>query len=162
MPLLKPEDFEALSAHLAALDPIIDAFCQKHGFVQQTSPSLGRYPRRRMTRTTDVNLIIDLQMDVDDAGEYYSSFSPELPYSMGAGAWIDRGKTRYSAKWVKCFQGVPFSQLSTRLASELEKALSAIDGWDSDSLEMNGERSTISTTAQSCSPSSRRWWQFWK
>lgn len=139
--VLTPAEYESLSEHLVALQPFIDAFCLRHGFVEQKT-ALGRYPRRRINRVREVSTYIDLGMDLDEHGACFESFFPEVPYSMGAGAWFDVGKTR-CGKGIWCFRGLPFCELLGRFEQELENALSAVDGWNREYLEGSGERSPI-------------------
>jgi len=136
-----PSDFEKLRAHLRALDSAVETFCKRNGFVEQTT-ALGRYPRRRLTRVGKVNLFIDLQIDSLDEDAYLTTAASDLPYSMGAGAWCDRGDHR-TGKTVWCFQGVRFRQVSTHFLKKLEDAFALIDGWDEAYLETYGVRSSV-------------------
>jgi hypothetical protein len=87
------EEFARLREHLLGLNPVIGRFCQEYGYEEQTT-SLGRYPRRCIRREGEVNLFFDLQMNLDEEGDYCQQFDPSLTYSMGAGG----GK---SSRWVR-------------------------------------------------------------
>ena len=139
------EEFKLLREHLSHLDPILERFCKEYGFeeVSNATNVLGRYPRRRVVRCGQVNLCFDMDMDLDSEGEYFREFNPSLPYTGGAGAWIDIGSWRYS-KGVSCFQGIPFSEVEKTLWDHLVSSYEKIKNWDANFLVKEGRKTSIS------------------
>jgi hypothetical protein len=135
------EQFARLREHLSALNPIFERFCREYGYVERTT-ALGRYPRRYIRRSTEVNLFFDLQMDLDDEGEYFQQFDPSLPYSMGAGAGMDIGLERHSIIFM-CFQKLPFFDVEKKLWNFLIEGHSKMSGWNKDYLLKEGKKSPI-------------------
>ena len=135
------EQFARLREHLSNLDPIFERFCKAYGFIEWKT-ALGRYPRRYIRRTGEVDLFFDLQMDLDDEGEYFQQFNPSLPYSMGAGGGIDIEQVRYSIIFV-CFQKLPFSEVEKRLWDHLVEGYSKMSGWNKDYILKEGKKSPI-------------------
>ena len=140
---MDPAQFAELRKHLVQLDEPVCRFCRKHGFSEQTEESsLGRYPRRRLVRYGSINLFIDLQMELRTDGQYYERFSPDIPYSLAAGAWTDVGATRWS-KSVLGVQGLPFIALMKTIEARLDEAYEIIARWDLGYLKREGRITTL-------------------
>ena len=140
------EEFGRLREHLSSLNPIFERFCKEYGFHEVTNEAnvLGRYPRRRVVRYGQVNLCFDIDMDLDNKGEYFREFNPSLPYSMGAaGGWIDIERLRYGIIF-ECFQKLPFSEVEKRLWDYLVAGHSKMSSWNKDYLLKEGKKSPIS------------------
>lgn len=137
------EEFEKLRIHLSRLDATFERFCREYRFVERTT-ALGRYPRRYIRRAGEVNLFFDLQMDLDNDGEYFRQFDPSLPYSMGAGGGVDIGQVRHSIIFV-CFEKQPFSEVEKRLWNNLVDGYNKMSGWTKDYLLKEGKKSPIAT-----------------
>ena len=81
-------DFAKFREHLAPAEHIFLAFASKSGF--ERSAAEGRFPRIQLWK--DLQEIVtwfDLTMELDQRGNRYTSFFPELPYSLAAGAFYD-------------------------------------------------------------------------
>lgn len=135
------EEFTRLREHLSSLNPTFERFCREYGYVERTT-ALGRYPRRRIGRYGEINLYLDLQMDLNEKGEFYREFNPQLPYSMGGGAWFDINQMRYGAGFW-CFQKLPFSEVEKQLWNYLVEGHGKMGNWNKDYLLKEGEQSPI-------------------
>ncbi|HOY59217.1 MAG TPA: hypothetical protein PK640_13920 [Verrucomicrobiota bacterium] len=141
--------FDALSEHLREVRPIIDDFCARHGFAYMPRAAIGRYPRIRIAREGSTKLYFDLQMELDEKGQRFEQFRPDLPYALCAGASIveDDG-SKYGVRFQKgfiCFSGRPFEQVAAVLQSEMEKHLPTLEAWDARYLKENGEKIQLGT-----------------
>lgn len=137
-----PEEFARLCEHLSSLNPMFERFCREYGYEERTT-ALGRYPRRRICRYGEINLYFDLQMDLDEEGEFYQEFNPQIPYSMGAGAWVDIDLVRYGGIGFWCFQKLPFSDVEKQLWGCLVAGQSKMSDWNKDYLLKEGKKSPI-------------------
>lgn len=136
------EEFTKLRVHLSSLDPIFERFCKEYGFSEITT-ALGRYPRRRIVRYEEINLCFDMEMDLDDKGEYFREFHPSLPYSGGGGAWVDIDCWRYSMGCLS-FQKLPFFEVEKTLWNHLVSSYEKMKNWDADFLVKEGRKTPIS------------------
>jgi len=139
------EEFARLREHLACLDTTFERFCKQNGYEERTT-ALGRYPRRRVCRYGEINLYVDLQMDLDEEGEFYQEFNPRIPYSMGAGAWVDINQVRHGVGFW-CFQKLPFSDVEKQLWNYLVESHKKMSDWNKDYLLKEGEKSPIAKVA---------------
>jgi hypothetical protein len=137
------EEFAQLREHLLSLNPVFGRFCLEYEYEEQTT-SLGRYPRRYIRREGEVNLFFDLQMDLDNEGDYFHQFDPSLTYSMGAGGWVDFEQMRHGIIF-DCFQKTPFFDVEKRLWDYLIAGHSKMSSWNKDYLLKEGKESPIST-----------------
>ena len=140
-------DFTALGQHLEPLNPIVAAFCKKHGFERVVGPSVGRYPRIRLRRVDAITRWIDLCLGLDDAGQRFTSFTPDLPYELSAGGFFDEvaagpSEWRYQ-KAVVIWPALPFSDVADKLAEALESGVAALQEWDATFLETEGLRVSL-------------------
>jgi len=137
-------DFVALNEHLKEVQPIFEAFCARHGFVYVPRQAIGRYPRIRIAREDVTKLYFDFQMDLDEKGRRFEQFRRNLPYSLGAGAYVDeQDGSKYGVRFQKgliCFSGKPFDQTGSVLQSEMEKHLPTLEQWDVQYLKDNGQK----------------------
>ena len=138
------EQFAHLREHLSSLNPMFERFCREYGYEERTT-ALGRYPRRRVCRYGEINLYLDLQMDLDEEGEFYQDFNSQLPYTMDAGAWLDINRMRYGTGFL-CFQKLPFSEVEKLLWNYLLDGHSKMSGWTKDYLLKEGEKSPIASS----------------
>jgi hypothetical protein len=138
------EEFARLRTHLANLDPIFERFCREYGFyeVKNEANLLGRYPRRKINRDGKVILTFDMEMDLDEEGEYFREFNPSLPYTGGAGAWVDLEHWRY-AKGLTCFQKLPFFEVEKTLWQHLASSYETIKNWDVNLLVKEGRKTSL-------------------
>ena len=118
MPLDSLEAYRRLGQHLCVVDPIIEEFCRETGFVRRTT-GVSRYPMRRLDLPGQVNWFIELWMEVDERGERYDHFFPDIPYSLAGGAAIDLDGYRYISEPSATFQRLPFRLLAARLPADL-------------------------------------------
>ena len=137
-------DFAALNEHLQEVRPIFDAFCARNGFAYVPQLALGRYPRIRIEREGATHIWFDLWMEFDENGQRFEKFRRDLPYELGAGAYVfeDDGSkhgTRYDIT-SPCFSGKPFDQVGVVLQSEMEKHLPTLEAWDVHYLKANGRK----------------------
>jgi len=142
-------DFVAFNEHLKEVRPICDDFCARHGFAYVSRTAIGRYPRICIEREGPIHLYFDLQMDLDEKGQRFEKFRRDLPYGLGAGAYIveDDG-SKYGVRFQKgliCFSGKPFDQVGAVLQSEMEKHLPTLEAWDAQYLRENGEKVKLGT-----------------
>jgi hypothetical protein len=139
MPLDSPEAYQRLGQHLSVVDPIIEEFCRDTGFARRTT-GVTRYPIRRLDRHGEVSWFIELRMDEDERGERFDRFFPDVPYTLGGGAWMDRGGHRYFDVSVITFTRLPFQQIPSRLASDLRQTWERIRHFTPDYLIALGPR----------------------
>ena len=137
------EEFAGLREHLLGLNPVFERFCQEYGYEEQTT-SLGRYPRRYIQREGEMNLFFDLQMDLDNEGDYFQQFDPSLTYSMGAGGSVDIEQMRHGIIF-ECFRQMPFFDVEKRLWDYFVAGHSKMSGWNKDYILREGKKSPIST-----------------
>jgi hypothetical protein len=78
MPLDTPADYHRLGEHLICMDPIIQEFCREVGFVRKTT-GISRYPTRYLRLSREVDWFIELAMELDEQGERYEQFFPDIP-----------------------------------------------------------------------------------
>jgi hypothetical protein len=142
--VLQPSQFEALRVPFDALRPMFEDICARFSFSFRTA-GLGRYPRIRITRLGSPNLFIDLQMDLDEHGEYYDQFFADAPCSMYAGAWIDKGNLRLT-KSQTCFHGLPFVRVGSYLQDHLEQIARLLCSWTSSQIEQEGSSSSLTSS----------------
>ena len=134
---MQPEDYIKLSEPLSIFQSTFDAFCKRHGFKQQKT-AIGRYPRIRIVRERECNLYFDLQMDVNDQGKHFEKLTPNTPFSMGAGAWIDLEDKRYGHN-ITCFEAMPFQSVSMELMDHLNNGFTEIRPWTKQRLLQQGK-----------------------
>jgi hypothetical protein len=135
--IFMPEDYERLGEHLKAIDPILERFCQRHGFYRQLG-GLGRYPRRRIERTGDFKLFFALGMELTPENKRFTEFFPEIPYHLVFGGGFDEGESRYFIRlWA--FHHKPFSRLPNELEGHLEDGLSRMASMSREYLRANGQ-----------------------
>jgi len=142
-----PEQFQKLGEHLLEIDPILENFCKEHYFVQTTT-GLGRYPRRRIGYEREINLYFDLQMEMDEHGQFFTQFVSDIPYSLTTGGWIDINGFRYG-KTATCFRQVPFVVLKQNLSSYLQHEYNVISQWTVNTLEQEGRRGELDSQKKS-------------
>lgn len=139
---MEETDFFRLSAHLAHLYPTFEQFCLKHGFSFAERRSIGRYPRIRILKVTDVIVYIDFFMCFDADGKRYESFFESIPYDLTAGAYADCSDPPHGVRYQTDFviwDRIPFSSIApTDLADAMESALTQLNGWTVARLRMNG------------------------
>lgn len=133
MPLDSPEAYEQLGEHLCAVDPIVEAFCRETGFKRRTT-GISRYPMRRLDLHKDVSWFIELRMEEDEHGQRYDAFFPDVPYTLGGGAWVDQAGRRYADVSAITFSRLPFHQLSSRLDVDLRDTWRRIQEFTLDDL----------------------------
>lgn len=138
------EEFIRLGAHLEQLDPVIGEFCERHGFERIRGASVGRYPRVRLQRCGHITIWIDLWMCLDDAGQRFTQFFPDIPYELGAGAFFDdrseeRGQCRYQKEFV-ILSSIPFNEVADVLSESLQDGVRTLEKWDSNFLRREGLR----------------------
>ena len=119
------EDFVKLREHLSELDIDIEKFCINYNFERILS-GLGRYPRIRLNKYNEVNLFIDLSMELDEKGNYYEYFFPEIPYRLDIGSWYDEANNRISYG-EQIFKGKPFIEISDNIIDIFKSCLPILD-----------------------------------
>src|SRR4029077_19804980 len=114
MPLNSEQDYERLGEHLAEIDAPLAAFATAHRYVISRR---GRYPNRRITQDGRVTRSIEIGMDMDEHGQRFDDFFPEIPYVVWGGAWVDDSSThtRFSGPHIRTW-ALPFSVLVSHLA----------------------------------------------
>jgi hypothetical protein len=142
MPLPSVEDYERLGEHLTAVDVPLAAFASARGYTVQHR---GRYPNRRLTRFGSVVRSIHITMDVDESGQRFDHFYPDIPYIIWGGAWIDDdvAHIRISSPHIETWQ-VPFSALVRTLPMHLDHFHSYLSALTEDYIRASGTRSPLS------------------
>jgi hypothetical protein len=130
---------EHLAPELDTLRPAFDAFCARHGFTYASKTSIGRYPRIRVDRELQW---IDVWMELDANGQRFVEYSPDLPYELGAGAFLDEAGMRYSAKGL-VVEHATLDVIRTRVPELLDRALELLAPWDAAYLRAHGTRSAL-------------------
>ena len=134
----------ALNEHLQEVRPIFDDFCLRNKFVYVPRMSIGRHPRIRITRGEAPTIWFDLAMELDKDGHRFEQFRRDLPYELGAGAYVNvPDGSKYGIRFQKgfqCFTGKPFDQVGAVLQNELQKHLPTLERWDVRYLKANGAR----------------------
>ena len=142
--MMSQADFATLSEHLQEMRPIFDDFCAKNGFVYVPRAAIGRYPRIRIERPGATKIWFDLWMEFDKDGHRFEQFRRDLPYELGAGAYVDvKNGSKYGTRFqksVQCFSGKPFDQVGAVLQSEMQKQLRTLEEWDVQYLKENGKK----------------------
>ena len=136
------EDFARLGVHLEEVVPLVEDFCRKHRFERIVGSSVGRYPRVRLQRCDKITLWLDLWMGLDEGGQRFSHFSPNIPYELSAGAYFDElsecaDKWRYQKSFV-IWPSKPFSEIAAGLPEALEIGLTVLEKWELDFLKKEG------------------------
>ncbi|HEY2585399.1 MAG TPA: hypothetical protein VGI81_06535 [Tepidisphaeraceae bacterium] len=142
-------DFAVLNEHLKELQPILDDFCARNGFVYVNRKSLGRYPRIRIERTGTTKIWFDLWMEYDKDGRRFERFRRDLPYELSAGAYVDvQDGSKYGTRFgkvIQCFSGKPFDQVGAVLQYEMQKHLPVLETWDAQYLKDNAKKVHLGT-----------------
>jgi hypothetical protein len=127
--------------------PIFNTFCAIHGFVRADPQTLGRYPRIRIEREEgELTRVLELWMELDDKGQRFEQFRPDLPYELTAGVSILVPDDEYGIRfdsWVMCFAHKPFHQVPAVLRSELETHLVIIEQWTGEYLKTYGRKTKL-------------------
>ena len=132
----------AIEAKLKELDAIFHLFCSREGYT--FSAMVDLWPRRRVWRRQEIDRCMDLTMtmgivavqDVLDRGFY-----PELPWSLSASGSLPPGTDpdiRILSRSV--FEQVPFSQVASRLANNLERGLQILNVMTKNEVLAQGEK----------------------
>lgn len=136
-------DWEEMRSHLSQVQPTMERFRAEFGFVYPEASSVGKYPRIRIETAQKVNHWFDLWMDLDGDGQYFTSFNPERPYSLSAGACFvveEDGTTFRHQSSFSCFEGLPFRGVPEGLDSMLRSNFPRLMEMTSSWLVENGER----------------------
>ena len=142
MTLNSPEDYVKLGRHLEEIDAVFQKFLSESGYTNNTG-ALGRYPHRSAVLYGRVCRKIDLQMDEDSYGHRFDEFFPDIPYTLGAVAWLDEDPARYCDGGFTVFQRLPFSKVKAVLSESLSQAAARLEGVTESSLKQCGVKSTI-------------------
>jgi hypothetical protein len=118
MPLDTLEDYERLGEHPTAIDAPLEAFAAAHGYAVIRH---GHYPNRRITREESVVRSIHISMDMDERGQRFDHFFPDIPYIVWGGAWVDDFSihTRFASPHIRTW-AIPFSVLVRQLPVYLD------------------------------------------
>jgi hypothetical protein len=150
---MEPADFVALGQNLCEVRPIFDGFCARHGFGHANPHSMGRYPRVRIHRMMRPLIYFDLWMALDANGRRFEHYRPDLPYDLGAGAYVDMkedgptGGTRFGTSMV-CLSARPLSAITPVLLQTMEEHLPRLEAWGVRDLQERGRRSPIAAVAR--------------
>jgi hypothetical protein len=115
--LTSPEEYVRLGEHLAAVDPVLTAWADLHGFTRDFHS--GRYPRRVYRRAAEVNAFLDIHMERDDSGDHFEHFFPEVPYSAVIGVSYGEQGAEMPGRRIALFDRLPFAQLVSELTTHL-------------------------------------------
>ena len=141
---MNEEDFKKLGEHLSLVRPIIDDFCRRYGFEYVNPLSLGRYPRIRIQKISEINRWFDLWMGLDKDGKRFEQHFEDVPYDLSAGADVTfPDDTKYGYRYQKgyeCFSGKPFREMPTILQGELDQNLKIIEKWTLETLKKEGKK----------------------
>ena len=141
---MKSESFNELRKHLARIKPSVQRFCDEHGFKEASISSIGRYPRIRVVRQHGaVQQWLDLSMGLDENGRRFTEFFPDIPYELGAGAFVDLDDgsefgVRYSVAWTE-YEGRSFSEVEKSLYEDLMIALAKVMSLSEDEILRDGQ-----------------------
>src|SRR5690349_3976419 len=141
MPLDSIEDYERLGEHLAAIDAPLLAFATAHDYVVSRR---GRYPNRRITQHGLVMRSIEIAMDVDEHGQRFDRFFPDIPYIVWGGAWIDdlSAQTRFNSPHLKIWK-IPFPRIARDLGIYLDHFHSYLSGLTENHIRAYGATSHL-------------------
>jgi hypothetical protein len=142
--MLDEAGFEVLRRPLETLRPAFDRFCKEQGFEYVNPLALGRYPRIRVAKPSEIQLWLDLWMELDADGKRFEVLRDDLPYELSAGAYIDcsdeSGSKSRLQHMVSCFRGKSIREMTSDLSAELDRAFRLIRAWDRPFLEEHGKR----------------------
>lgn len=138
---MSEQDFVDLAVHIEVLEPTFEDFCTRRGFVRQGG--LGRYPRIRIERETEVNLFFDLRMGLTAERRYFQQFFDSIPYDLCAGASIVvEGAISVPRRYQVAFSiwdRIPFCEISPqKLTAAMEDFLPRIEEWSAVRLQAEG------------------------
>ena len=141
MPLESLEDYERLEEHLAAIDGPLDAFAATHGYIVIRQ---GHYPNRRVTLDGVIVRSIHISMDMNEHGQRFDHFFPEIPYIVFGSAWIDDWAihTRFSSPHIQTW-AIPFSALERHLTVYLNHFHSYLSALTEDFIRDYGTASQL-------------------
>ena len=138
------KQFDELREHLRLVTPIFDEFCSSSGYQHVDPKSIGRYPRIRIQKVSDIVRWFDLGMALDRDGNRFESFFEGVPYEFEAGANFDvEDGTEYGHRYQMSFvvfSGRPFKAVPETLLEELQKGAAEIEGWTAEMLRKQGEK----------------------
>ena len=145
--MMTEADYNALCAHLDEVRPVVAEFCARHKFESVSPARLGRYPRIRVERVTEVTVWLDLWMGLDENGRRFERFRRNLPYDLHGGVTLDAWDesavgTRFGTT-VAAFTGKPFKDVGAVLLAEMERLLPHLMRWDARSLKEQGKRTLL-------------------
>ncbi len=140
--MMTEQDFEDLAVHLHALEPAFESFCSKYGFMRVWG-ALGRYPRIRIERETDITVWFDLWMSLTPDGEKYARFFDSIPYDLSGGANVmvessnPYGRMCHVA--FSIWDRKPFSEITlASLFDAMAHFLPQLETWDVERLRSHG------------------------
>lgn len=141
MPLNTEQDYERLAEHLAEIDAPLAAFATTHRYVISRR---GRYPNRRITQHGLVLRSIEIAMEMDEHGQRFDRFFPDIPYIVWGGAWLDDDSThtRFSSPHIRTW-AIPFSALVPHLTVYLDHFHSYLSGITEDFIREYGSASPL-------------------
>jgi hypothetical protein len=109
------------------------------GLFRKRMVSLPRYPTRRLYLEREVLWCIELRMEEDQMGERYDHFFPDIPYTLGGLASLDRDGHRYF-DMRQAFTRLPFQQVPARLAVDMREIWETIRNFTPEYLIALGPR----------------------
>ena len=136
--------YAEMSSHLEHLRPCLAQFCVKHEFSFVDSQCLGRYPRVRVEKVTDVIIYFDLWMCLDAEGNRYESFFETIPFDLGGGVYVDLDHEppdgrRYGVAF-PIWERRPFSSITSKeMIQAMEQRLPTLGEWNVEKLKANGQ-----------------------
>ena len=145
--MMTEADYNALCAHLDEVRPVVAEFCARHKFESVSPARLGRYPRIRVERVTEVTVWLDLWMGLDENGRRFERFRRNLPYDLHGGVTLDvRDESGIGTRFVMtraAFTGKPFEEVGAVLLAEMERLLPHLAHWNAQSLKERGKRTPL-------------------
>jgi hypothetical protein len=114
----------ALGQFVAEVDPVLEAFCARSGYVRAVD--YGAYPGRKVAKQTDVYRFIELYLAGKGPNEYFQEFFPQIPFYFSCGVQVNQGKMQFRIDGPFSQVKLPFVVLARHLEGLLDLTADAL------------------------------------
>jgi hypothetical protein len=128
----------AYETHVSQLDPVVDSFCGRYGY--RRDASMGAYPGRLLRKEGVLELSFEFSLALGEQGQICQDFFPEVPFSLGSGAWVQTGRILHTVYGPYISERVPFRDLQDHLADYLEEAHRKLSRLTREAVVTHGKR----------------------